>query len=74
MRVSMESAELKALLKRAELFSNLLDDDLAYVADRVELVSLKPREILFDKGEKAWRFFIVRSGEIGIFRSEEGES
>lgn len=73
MPVSMESAELKALLKRAELFSNLLDDDLAYVADRVELIHLKPREILFGRGEKAWRFFIVRSGEIGIFRSEEGE-
>jgi diguanylate cyclase (GGDEF)-like protein len=66
------SPELMALLKRAELFSNLLDDDLSYVAGSVDLVELAKGALLFAKGEKARRFFIVRSGEIGVFRSEEG--
>jgi diguanylate cyclase (GGDEF)-like protein len=69
-----ESADLAlmALLKRAELFSNLLDDDLSYVAQRVESLVIRPGAALFSRGERARRFFIVRSGEIGIFRSEEG--
>jgi diguanylate cyclase (GGDEF)-like protein len=61
-----------ALLKKAELFSNLLDDDLSYVAERVERFALERGAVLFAQGEKARRFFIVRSGEIGIYRSEEG--
>jgi diguanylate cyclase (GGDEF)-like protein len=69
---AIDSAELAALLRKAELFSNLLDDDLSYVADRVELISLRSRELLFSRGDKARRFYIVRSGEIGIFRAEEG--
>lgn len=72
--MSVESArsELMALLKKAELFSNLLDDDLSYVAERVERFALERGAVLFAQGEKARRFFIVRSGEIGIYRSEEG--
>jgi diguanylate cyclase (GGDEF)-like protein len=69
---ALDRAELKALLRKAELFSNLLDDDLSYVADRVELIALRPGAFLFGKGDKARRFFIVRSGEIGIYRNEEG--
>ncbi|HTX72100.1 MAG TPA: GGDEF domain-containing protein [Rectinemataceae bacterium] len=66
------SADLSPLLRRAELFSNLLDDDLAYVEERCEELRLEAGAPLFGPGEKARRFFIVHSGEIGIFRSEEG--
>ena len=69
---AIDRVELKALLKKAELFSNLLDDDLSYVADRVDIIGLRPGSLLFGQGEKARRFYIVRSGEIGIYRSEEG--
>ncbi len=72
MPASIDRAELMALLKKAELFSNLLDDDLSYVAERIDLVDLDAGQVLFAKGEKARRFFIVRSGEIGIYRAEEG--
>ena len=71
MPAPIDRAELLALLKKAELFSNLLDDDLAYVAERVDLIALAPGQLLFSHGEKAGRFFIVRSGEIGIYRAEE---
>jgi diguanylate cyclase (GGDEF)-like protein len=71
---AIDRAELKALLKKAELFSNLLDDDLSYVADRVELIALAAGERLFGQGEKAARFYMVRSGQIGIYRAEAGGS
>lgn len=64
--------ELLDLLRKAELFSSLLDDDLGYVAGSVDILLLKPGESLFLQGEAAGRFFIVRSGEIGIYRREEG--
>jgi diguanylate cyclase (GGDEF)-like protein len=65
-------SELMALLRKAELFSNLLDDDLSYVAERVERIGVEPGAVLFARGEKAARFFIVSSGEIGIYRADEG--
>jgi diguanylate cyclase (GGDEF)-like protein len=74
MRPQNADAELLALLKKAELFSGLIDDDLAFVADRVEPISLERGAALFAQGEKARRFFIVRSGQIGIFRTEEDSS
>jgi diguanylate cyclase (GGDEF)-like protein len=70
----IDRAELLVLLKKAELFSSLLDDDLGYIADSVEMLSLAPGETLFAMGEKAERFFIVNSGEISIFRPQEGGS
>jgi diguanylate cyclase (GGDEF)-like protein len=72
MVVDSAASELIALLRKAELFSNLLDDDLSYVAERVERLVIEPGSALFAQGEKARRFFIVRSGEIGIYRAEEG--
>jgi diguanylate cyclase (GGDEF)-like protein len=72
MAVDSVSNEFMALLRKAELFSNLLDDDLSYVAERVERLTIEPGAVLFAQGEKARRFFIVRSGEISIYRADEG--
>jgi diguanylate cyclase (GGDEF)-like protein len=74
MRLQNADAELLALLKKAELFSGLIDDDLAFVADRVEPIELARGATLFAQGEKARRFFIVRSGQIGIYRTDEGSN
>jgi len=72
MAVDVPRSELLALLRKAELFSSLLDDDLAYVSERIELLTEETGEELFARGSKARRFFIVRSGEVGVFRSDEG--
>jgi diguanylate cyclase (GGDEF)-like protein len=72
MTAAIARNELLALLKKAELFSRLLDDDLSYVADNSELLCLPRGELLFSRGDKPSRFFIVRSGVIGIYRSVEG--
>lgn len=66
-----DPAQLLALLKSAELFSTLLDDDLAYVASRVGEKALAEGEALFAPGEKASRFWIMRSGEVVVTREEE---
>jgi diguanylate cyclase (GGDEF)-like protein len=70
--IKIPDPELKALLKKAELFSGLLDDDLAYVAERVERLALAPGALLVAQGEKARRFFMVQSGEVGVYKTEEG--
>jgi diguanylate cyclase (GGDEF)-like protein len=72
MPIAIAHPELLALLKQAELFSNLLDDDLSYVADCVDFIVLAQGELLFSRGDRPSRFFIVRSGAIGIYRSVEG--
>jgi len=57
-----------ALLRGAELFSNILEEDLAYAASRSSVFALKKGGRLFSVGDRASRFFIVRSGSIRVFR------
>ncbi|HRY55506.1 MAG TPA: diguanylate cyclase [Spirochaetia bacterium] len=64
--------EAAALLRGSELLSGLPEEDLAYAASRAELVALPAGGLLFGPGERAKRFYVVRSGEIGVYRAEEG--
>lgn len=64
--------EFLAMLRKAELFSGLLDDDLSYIASRVEELSVKQGCPVFVTGEKARRFFIMQSGEVLVSRAMEG--
>ena len=59
---------LPSLLRKAEIFSALLDDDLAYAASRSGLIRLAKGQRLFKAGQKAARFYVVRSGGIRVFR------
>lgn len=59
-----------ALLRGAELFSSLLEDDLAYVSSRVERVSVPAGTRIFAQGEDAARFFILESGSVAIYRED----
>jgi len=60
------------LLRGAELFATLLDDDLAFVASRSETLMLTDGARLFDSGGPAERFYIVRSGEVAVSRPVDG--
>lgn len=55
------------------LFNGLLDDDLAYLASRCGAASYGNGERIFSKGEKAIRFFIVRSGSVSIIAGKDTE-
>jgi diguanylate cyclase (GGDEF)-like protein len=62
------AAEEAALLRGVELFSSLLDDDLAYMASRVERLRVNAGAGIFAQGENASRFYIVVAGGATIFR------
>lgn len=64
-------AEPGALLRKAELFSTLLDEDLAYVATRVAPLELSAGEELYHAGIKAKKFYILKSGVVAIHRNNE---
>ncbi len=68
MIVAAPAPGLSALLRKAELFSSLLDDDLAYVVSRTDRLSLKSGEGVFRQGDEASRFFIIESGEVAIYQ------
>jgi len=64
--------DLAALLKKTELFSALLDDDLESIAACTEELSLRKGEKLFSSGERARRIFFLKSGEVGIYHRDAG--
>jgi diguanylate cyclase (GGDEF)-like protein len=60
------------LLRGAELFSALLEEDLDYFASRTSFLELKKGGRLFSAGDPASHFYIVREGSIRVFRPREG--
>lgn len=55
-------------LGRHYLFSALSSEDLDRVAATAEVHRLGKGDVLFQQGEKARRFFLVRSGQIKLYR------
>lgn len=55
-----------ALISGVELFSTLLDDDLAYVASRTGFRRISEGTSLFQAGDTAKEFFIVKTGTVAI--------
>ncbi len=60
------------LLRKAELFQSLLDDDLAYIASSSSMKSARKGREVYAPGSKAERFYIVAEGELSVLRSAEG--
>ncbi len=56
------------ILKKSELFSTLLDPELAYIYSRCSNLELSPDQLLFQAGTKAEHMYILRSGSIRVFR------
>ncbi|MBN2533026.1 MAG: GGDEF domain-containing protein [Spirochaetales bacterium] len=54
------------LLKKASLFSALMDEDLDYIKTRVVEKIFHQGEVVFHRGGAAIHFYIVKSGEIGV--------
>jgi CRP-like cAMP-binding protein len=60
-------------LRRAYLFRDLSDEQLADVLARLQSKRLEDGRWLYRQGEEADRFFVVREGQIALFRqSAEG--
>ncbi len=64
----MGLADIVRLLQGSEFFSRLLQDDLYWLASKAELSSMPTGTVLFNPGETARRFFIVRQGSVAVSR------
>lgn len=66
--------EILADLKRAPLFSGLSDPDLARVAAIARERSVPKREAIFNEGQPADGFYVLRSGRLKLFKlNSEGK-
>ncbi len=60
-------------LRQHYLFRRLSDEAFKHILEHSNLTSLKRNETLFEQGDEASRFFLVRSGQIMLFQtSPEG--
>lgn len=57
-----------SLLKGSDFFSRLLQDDMFWLASKSELFSCHEGHVLFNAGEMARRFFIIRTGLVAVSR------
>ena len=55
-------------LRRRDLFGELSDEQLGEVVDRLRTVRLADGEWLYRQGDRADRFFVLREGQIALFR------
>jgi GGDEF domain-containing protein len=60
------------LLRGAELFQSLLEDDIRYIASASSLLEIPKGDLLFPRGSRADRFYIVVEGELSVLRVSEG--
>ncbi len=73
-QLSKSESDTRLMLAGVELFSGLLDDDIAYVSSRTGSLNAAQNTVLFSAGEAAVHFFIVRSGSVSITtKTPEGD-
>jgi diguanylate cyclase (GGDEF)-like protein len=61
----------QALIRKAELFSSLLERECGFVIDRSCLIHLRKKARLFSIGQKAEHFYILLDGSIHVFKSRD---
>lgn len=59
---------MKDTLKNSHLFAHLAENQLERVAHNARRVNLAEGESLFEQGDSADRFYLLRSGQIKLFR------
>ncbi len=64
----MDSPETREILRRTYLFAALDDEQLDTMLNAVRMVRLDAGERLFERGQEAHRFFLVREGQIKLYR------
>jgi diguanylate cyclase (GGDEF)-like protein len=65
--------DMVEILRNTELFSRLLPEDLNWLAGKSASRSYPTDASVFNEGERAERFYIVRSGSVVVYRRGEGE-
>ncbi|MEJ2643737.1 MAG: Crp/Fnr family transcriptional regulator [Gammaproteobacteria bacterium] len=64
----MKDDTIDAELRRSYLFADLSDEQLGRVKGGMTVVRLSEGQRLFDHGQEAKRFFLVREGQIKLYR------
>lgn len=62
----MDPDQKFSLLKNTEIFRNTPEAELTAIADILQLVSLKPGDSIFSKGDKGDCMYIIQKGSIRI--------
>jgi len=65
--------KLKIDLRRVPLFTHLGDDLFTEVLSRVELVTVDAGTVIFHEGDPGDDFYLIRDGEVNVYRSINGE-
>jgi GGDEF domain-containing protein len=63
-----------APIKKAELFTSLLDKDYDYIVERSCIINLRKKAKLFSIGQKAEHFYILLEGAIRVYKPREDEN
>jgi len=57
-----------SLMREQELFSSLLSEEINFILENSGTLSLSKKTPLFSSGEKAAHFYILKKGEIRVFK------
>jgi len=71
--MDVSNADL-TLVKNQKFFSKLKEDELDFVISHSETVSLQKDKPLFNSGEEAKQFYMLKSGEIRVFQKKDDNS
>jgi CRP-like cAMP-binding protein len=61
--------KLKIDLRRVPLFTHLNDDLFSEILNRVVLISVPEGEVIFKEGDQGDDFFLIRDGEVNVYRN-----
>ena len=62
-----------AFLRKIHLFYGLEDEDLEIIADEMEEAAYAEGKVVFEQNSKSESFYLIYSGNVRIFRKQEGE-
>lgn len=65
--------KLRRDLRTVPIFTHLEDKHFQDLLNEVELISIPPNEIVLNEGEKGSAFYLIRSGEVNVFKSTKNK-
>ena len=67
---NMSASGAEALLSASALFSSFSSDELAYLAEKSEILELKDGQTVFEPGAPGDRLYIIASGSVLVYAPE----
>jgi hypothetical protein len=64
--MQVERSEILVLLRASHIFKGLKDEELEYVADRIEAFLYSEKQIIFEQDSEANAFYFILSGRINL--------